>query len=417
MQQKSKNIWVGKSDLNQELDKLEVESSKFFDLPIAQEISDVKSKLLETATNRRDFLKYLGFGLGAATIAAGCDAPIRRAIPYVTKPDAIVPGVPTYYASSFVKGGDYCSVLVKTREGRPIKIEGNKMSPITKGGTSARSQASVLDLYDSSRYQAPTMDGDTVDWDAIDASIKSKLETAKGIRLISNTILSPNTKNVIAAFQAKYANAQHVMYDAISYAALLDANEMALGQRAIPGYRFDQADVILSLDADFLGTWISPIEYAADFAKGRKVRSDKQKELSRLYAVESTMTLTGSNADNRVVVKPSQSALALVSIYNAVAEKAGSSKLTLQGTLPERTSKKLGHIADDLWNASQSGKKSLVVNGANNLGEQLLTIELNRLLGNFGETIDLDRVCHLRQVMIRTYIVAFRRCFIGSDSQ
>ena len=103
--------------------------------------------------SRRDFLKFLGFGLGAATIAAGCETPMRKAIPYVIKPDEIVPGVATYYASTFVNGGDYCPVLVKTREGRPIKIEGNSMSAVTGGGTSARAQASVLELYDTNRLR------------------------------------------------------------------------------------------------------------------------------------------------------------------------------------------------------------------------------------------------------------------------
>ena len=397
MQDKSKNIWVGKADLKGDTEFVAKESSKFFDLPLAQELTEEKSPLLDTSSNRRDFLKYMGFSLGAATIAASCESPIRRAIPYANKPDAIVPGVPTYYASTFVKGGDYCPILVKTREGRPIKIEGNKMSSITKGGTSARAQASVLDLYDTARYVGPMKDGAKSDWDSIDKDIQSKLSTARGIKLISNTIISPMTKKSIADFIAKYPTAEHVQYDAVSSAAMLDANESVFGKRTIPGYKFDEADVILSLDADFLGTWISPIEFAADYAKGRKVKSAKQKSITRLYAVESAMSLTGSNADNRVVVKPSESALALTTIYNRLAGKAAGSQLSINGSLEDKTKSKLQHIADDLLAASQSGKNTLVVNGNNNLGEQLLTIEINRLLGNFGKTIDLNRSCQLRQ--------------------
>ncbi len=397
MQDKSKNVWVGKADLVGDTEFVEVESSKFFDLPVAQELSDEKSKLLATPAKRRDFLKMMGFSLGAATVAAACEAPIRRAIPYMTKPDAIVPGVPTYYASTIVRGGDVCPVLVKTREGRPIKIEGNKLSSFTKGGTSARAQASVLDLYDSNRYAHPMKDGQNSDWSAVTNEIKAKLKSARGIKLISNTIVSPFTKKSIADFIQTYSNAEHVVYDAVSSSAMLDAHKSAFGTRALPSYHFDKANVILSLDADFLGTWISPIEYAADFIKGRKVKGTNQKEISRLYAVESAMTLTGSNADNRVVVKPSQSAAALVTIYNRVASKTGGSNASYSAGLSDKVIAKLNHMADDLWNSSRNGRHTLVVNGANNLGEQLLTIELNRLLGNFGSTITTDRACYLRQ--------------------
>ena len=144
------DVWVGIDDKTNDPEFLETVSSEFSELPIIDSLS--KEEALNIGSSRRDFLKYLGFGLGAATVAAGCDAPVRRAIPYVIKPDEIVPGVATYYASSIVQGGDYCAVLVKTREGRPIKIEGNAMSSITKGGTSARAQASVLSLYDTSRF-------------------------------------------------------------------------------------------------------------------------------------------------------------------------------------------------------------------------------------------------------------------------
>ena len=397
MQNKSKNVWVGKADLTGDTEFVSKESAKFFDLPMAQELADEKSPLVNTSSNRRDFLKYMGFGLGAATIAASCEAPIRRALPYGNRPDAIVPGVPTYYASTFVRGGDYCPILVKTREGRPIKIEGNSMSPITKGGTSARVQACVLDLYDSARYAGPMKNGEKSDWATVDTEIKSKLASARGIKLITNTIISPMTKKSIADFIAKYPGAEHIQYDAVSSAAMLDANEMAFGKRAIPGYKFDKADVILSLDADFLGTWISPIEFASDYAKGRKIKSKTQKTSTRLYSVESAMSLTGSNADNRVVVKPSESALALTTIYNRLASKSGGSKVSMSGSLADATVSKLEMIADDLSTTANGGKNVLVINGANNLGEQMLTIAINSMLGSYGKTIDLNRVCNLRQ--------------------
>ena len=153
MKKQNKGVWIGVEQLQNDPNYQEVSKNEFTELPVVDNLS--KEGAMDANASRRDFLKYLGFGLGAATLAAGCDVPVKRAIPYVVKPDEIVPGVATYYASSFVQGGDYCPVLVKTREGRPIKVEGNGLSSITKGGTSARAQASVLSLYDTSRFDGP----------------------------------------------------------------------------------------------------------------------------------------------------------------------------------------------------------------------------------------------------------------------
>ncbi|MBK9742167.1 MAG: TAT-variant-translocated molybdopterin oxidoreductase [Saprospiraceae bacterium] len=147
MEKQLDNIWIGQKDLTRDEEFMKSTNQEFAEEQVTY--ADMTSNL---SGNRRDFLKFLGFGLGAATVAAGCDIPVKRAIPYVIKPDQIVPGVANYYASTFVNGGDYCPVLVKTREGRPIKIEGNDLSTITGGGTSARAQASVLSLYDTNRF-------------------------------------------------------------------------------------------------------------------------------------------------------------------------------------------------------------------------------------------------------------------------
>ena len=146
MSKNNKKVWLGTDQLESSPEYIKATDNEI-GAPEAEESPRLES-------SRRDFLKYLGFGMTAATIAS-CDIPVRKAIPYVTKPDSIVPGVAAYYASTFVQGGDYVPVLVKTREGRPIKIEGNSMSPITGGGTSARVQASVLGLYDTSRFDGP----------------------------------------------------------------------------------------------------------------------------------------------------------------------------------------------------------------------------------------------------------------------
>ena len=134
MKNKHNGVWIGTDQLA---------NTPEYKASTQQEFINSEEVIEFGASSRRDFLRYLGFGIGAATLAASCEIPVKRAIPYVVEPDEIVPGVATYYASSFVQGGDYCAVLVKTREGRPIKIEGNSLSKVTAGGTSARAQASA----------------------------------------------------------------------------------------------------------------------------------------------------------------------------------------------------------------------------------------------------------------------------------
>src|ERR1700741_2304965 len=135
-----KQYWSGLKDLNKVNDGTEVADNEFKEeLPF-----ELSTSLFSATTPRRDFLKFLGFSTLAATLVASCEMPVRKAIPYAIKPEDIVPGVPNYYASTFVDGGDYCPIIIKTRDGRPIKVEGNELSSITNGGTSARVQASVL---------------------------------------------------------------------------------------------------------------------------------------------------------------------------------------------------------------------------------------------------------------------------------
>ncbi|HMX82195.1 MAG TPA: TAT-variant-translocated molybdopterin oxidoreductase [Saprospiraceae bacterium] len=389
MKNKEQNVWTGIEHLNPSPEFLENANQEFLhgqeEIPIP-----ITEQSLSLSSNRRDFLKYLGFGIGAATIAASCEIPVKRALPYVTKPDTIVPGVANYYASSFVKGGDYCSILVKTREGRPIKIEGNSLSPVTKGGTNARTQASVLDLYDTNRYQTPKKveSGKVkeVKWADLDRDVMAKLNSATGIRILSNTILSPTAKKAIGEFTTKYPNAKWVSYDPVSASGLLDANLESFGDRVVPAYSFDKANVIVGFDCDFLGTWISPIEYAAQYATNRRVEDVKAAKMSRHYQVESHMSLTGSNADNRILVKPSEQGAAIAALYNAVASQLGSA--TISGPkLNDKASKAMAGVAKDL--IANKGA-SLVVSGSNNKYEQILVNKINDLLGNYGATISFN---------------------------
>ena len=384
-----KGIWVSTEDLNRDESFIQ-SAEKELSLENAPETGD------DWSTNRRDFLKLLGFGLGAATVAASCEIPMKRAVPYVTKPDDIVPGVANYYASSFVNGGDYCAVLVKTREGRPIKIEGNTLSKVTKGGTSARAQAAVLSLYDYRRIQKPgTVGKDEVKglaWSKLDEAVKFNLASANNIRIITNTVMSPTAKKALEEFTTKYPAARVVSYDPVSSAAQLNANEQCFGVRAIPSYHFDKANVIVSFGADFLGTWISPTEYAHDYAKGRKV-DPKNPRMSRHYQVESGMSLTGSNADNRILVKPSEQGAAICALYDAVASLKGAA--TIGG--PKVNNKAAASLKKVARELVDNQGHSLVVNGSNNIAEQVITNKLNDLLGNTGATVDFGTVSNQRQ--------------------
>ncbi|HRJ16640.1 MAG TPA: TAT-variant-translocated molybdopterin oxidoreductase, partial [Saprospiraceae bacterium] len=223
----NKKYWQSFGELNQtDAFRKETENEFKEELLPVEELS--KEGLLEGKTPRRDFLKYLGFSTAAAALAASCEMPVKKAIPYVQKPDNLIPGVPNYYASTYINGGDAISVVVKQRDGRPIKIEGNEMSGLTKGGTSARAQASVLDLYDTIRLRHPLQrDGkgfkEVSTFEAFDKMVGDALASLGGkqVVLLTSTINSPSTLQLINEFLAKYPGSRHVQYDGVSYSGML----------------------------------------------------------------------------------------------------------------------------------------------------------------------------------------------------
>jgi len=343
-------------------------------------------------TSRRDFLKLMGFGVAAASLAA-CEAPVRKAIPYLNKPVDVDPGIPNYYASTYSVGGDYASIVVKTREGRPIKIEGNKNSSITQGGVNAQVEASVLSLYDQERLRGPLKEGKNTDWKTIDKEVTEQLQAISDaggqIRIVSNTINSPSTLKVISQMADKYGNTEHVMYDAVSQYGMLAANDKMFGVKAVPAYDFSKANTIVSFGADFLGTWVSPIEHTKQYSKTRKVNSEN-KNMSRHYQFEANLSLTGSNADYRTPVKPSQEGLAVAALYNEVAKMTGNSPINTNKVEIANISK----AAKDL--VSNKGK-SLVIAGSNDTDIQLLVNGINSMLNNYGTTIDLNQYSNARK--------------------
>jgi len=387
-----KKYWKGLEELNESPSFVKARDKEFDEhVPIDEFLG--KEGLNTSNTSRRDFLKFLGFSVAAASLAA-CEAPVVKTIPYVIKPEEVTPGIDNWYASSYFDGEDYCSVLVKTRDGRPIKIEGNANSGVTKGAANARVQSSVLSLYDGARAKSPMMGKKATTWEEADKTIMGKLAdvSAKGgnITILSSTIISPSTKGVISEFVAKYPTTKHVSWDAVSFSGMINANRNTFGKAIIPSYAFDKANVIVSIAADFLTNWLSPIEFAKQYSAGRKVDPEKP-EMSRHIQFESIMSTSGANADTRVPIKPSEEGTVALNLYNAIAKLAGTGNLPSSATAYDE---QIGKVASELW--ANKGK-SLVVAGTNDTAVQMVVNEINKMLGNYNEVINIDKPCYLRQ--------------------
>ena len=380
----NKKYWKSEAELNPNDSIVETLRQNEFteSIPVDEFLGD-KENLSATSTNRRDFLKYVGFSTAAASLAA-CEGPVKKSIPYVVQPESIVPGVANYYATSIADGFDFASILVKTREGRPIKIENNDRAKVN-GGANARVNASVLSLYDSTRLQGPTFEGNAISWDDFDNRVKGGLTAAsnsgKQIALLTQTYASPSTKKLIEAFSASYANVNHVVYDAVSEDAALNAFEAVYGERALADYDFGKADLIVSFAADFLSDWQGG-GYDSAYAKKRVPDHGK---MSRHIQFESNMSLTGANADTRVPMKPSQLKVALAKLYgklNGSTVGGGSSDVDAY----------VEQVAKEIRSA---GSKAVVVTGLNDQDAQAVVLAINTLLQS--EAFDIENPKYVRQ--------------------
>lgn len=372
--------WRGLEELNNDPKFLASKKHEFAEgIPLEEVFTEEDGSL---NSNRRDFLKYFGFSISAVALAACNKTPVKNAIPYIVKPENITPGIPNWYASTCNACAANCSILVKTREGRPIKIEGNAESPVFKGAVCGAGQASLLGMYDNERLRGPKSKGAEISWEKIDSEIPAALAGAKSIALVTGTLNSPSTNKAIAEFSAKYPQTKVIQYEAFSQGALAAATKQAYGVNAVPGYRFDLANVIVSFGADFLGTWISPAEYTKQWSKNRTAEN---KKISRHIQIESNLSITGSNADVRYPIKPSAEAAYVVSLYNKVAALAGAPAI---GTMPavELPVNGIENTAKELWAAKGS---SLVVSASNLVGVQMVVHAINQMLGNIGTTVDL----------------------------
>lgn len=390
---KDKKYWVGLEELQENEEFIENSKNEFSGSQSVDEFLS-ETNLNKTSTNRRDFLKFLGFSVTAATVAA-CETPVIHSIPYVNKPEEITPGVPTYYASTYFDGTDYASIMVKTREGRPIYIKGNSKYGLNGGSVTSRVNSSVLSLYDSSRLKNPMKGGEESDWETVDGEISKALEaaSAKGGRIVlmSGTIMSPSTMKVVERLKEKYGEetVELVAYDPISAYGVRKANELSFGKSMIPSYDFSKVRTIVSFSADFLSNWLMHTRYVPQYAENRKPEGDW---MSRHFQFEARLSITGSNADVRVPLKPSQEGRAIVALHNAVASKTGGSKVSV--TTDDLPMQSIEMAANELV---ENKGRSLVVSGSNDPDVQVVVNAINRMLGNYGATISTEKEIFLKQ--------------------
>lgn len=410
--------WVGPEELDAsywaDSKTSEKRGQEFFEKPV--ELIDAIDRTDKGGIARRDFLTVMGASMALSTLACA-RRPVHKIIPYVIKPEEITLGVSNAYATTCQECSTACGVIAKTREGRPIKLEGNPDHPLNRGKLCSRGQASLLNLYDPERLRAPLMRsrpgntaGKEATWAEVDASIASKLKGAKRVRVLSGPINSESTLRLIKDFLAAFPNGQHVEWEPLAHDDLVEAQAVTYGAGVVPQYKFDQAKLVVSLGADFLGTWLSPVEHAAAWNKARKLdpKGGSKQSFAKLVVFEPTLTITGGSADERFAVRPGDElkiALALAHALIVTGKRspmAGDGALSAQlaGYTPEAVASEIGleggaekikQIANELWNRRG---ESLVVGGgiasktSHGVALQIAVNLLNSALGNEGETVD-----------------------------
>ncbi|UGS23336.1 TAT-variant-translocated molybdopterin oxidoreductase [Flavobacterium channae] len=366
----NKKYWKSVEELNENSSIVEtLRNNEFVEpIPVDQFLGD-KETLSASSTTRRDFLKYVGFSTAAASLAA-CEGPVVKSIPYVVQPEEIIPGVADYYATTMADGFDFANILIKTREGRPIKVENNNLEG-AKTGANARVHASVLSLYDGLRLKQPKIAGKDATWADVNTKVKASLEDAKAkggnVVVLTNTMASPSTDALIASLVAKYPTTKHVVYDAVSESNALDAFQAVYGVRALANYDFSKANTIVSVGADFLGDWQGG-GFDAGYAQGR---IPKNGMMSKHIQIEANMSLAGANADVRIPLNVAAQKQALVKIYNIVTGAAVStSKIEKYDEAVVKAAKQL----------KAAGSKGVFVTGLDDVNAQLLALAINNAL-------------------------------------
>ncbi len=386
-------IWRSFEELNNTADFQKSLSTEFMSSPLRSESANEGTE--SDGVARRDFLKLMGASV-ALTTAAGCiRRPVQKMVPYTKQPEEVTLGVSNYYTSTYFDGQEGFGLLVKSREGRPVHIEGNPLNPLNGSAVSVRAQASLLSLYDPERLQKPfrnllnekKTNKETVgiSWEDLDKKVVAELNKG-GVAILTGNLSGPATKAVVGDFCAGF-KADHYSWEPLAQDDVSAGQKASYGEAVVPMYRYDKAKVIVSLDADFLGAWGPAIQSTKMFADGRRNPS----KMSRLISFDSTYSLTAANADIRFRIKPSQQldvVMGLIaeifpensaaSSYKGAAEKLG------------MNSENFKKVASDL---KKNAGESLVVTGGlqtrtmDSDAVQIAVNYLNSLLGNEGKTV------------------------------
>ncbi len=356
---------------------------------------------------RREFIKLMGASVAMAT--AGCvRRPVQKIIPYSKQPEDVTLGVPNYYSGAASDGIEPLSLLVRTREGRPIKVEGNPEFPLTLGGTSARAQASLMSLYDPERLKGPrknifnekrtNKDTIHIKWDDMDDQITANLKKGR-VAVLTGPVASPSTRSIINEFNQAFGG-KHYVWETLNHSDVVEGQNASYGDSVFPHYHFDKTKMIVSVDADFLGAWGAPTANNRSFSKARKDLAN----MTRLVMFDSNYSLTGANADVRIRIKPSHQLSVVLGLAHEIVVRLGNSSYAGQGsvkTLLEKyanvpseigmESALFAQIAQDLWD--NRGKSLIVAGGlptmsGNSLSLQIAVNFLNSVLGNDGKTVD-----------------------------
>nr|MBA2495324.1 TAT-variant-translocated molybdopterin oxidoreductase [Acidobacteriota bacterium] len=352
----------------------------------------------EDGLSRRNFIKVMGASLAFAGLSGCVIQPAEKIVPYVRQPEGIVPGKALYFATAMSLGGIATGLLAKSNEGRPTKIEGNPEHPGSLGATDVFAQASLLQMYDPDRSQETLYRGNPTTWQnfmtAIRAAIdENRADGGAGIRFLTETVTSPTLISQFKQILIELPNARLYQYQPVNTDNAMAGAQMAFGSPAHTVYKFDQADRVLSLDADIFSGF--NVRYIKDYTKARAF-SEEKKDINRLYVVETTMSLTGAKSDHRLPVKPSQ----MPEIAKAMAAALGVSGAnpSIAGFTP-KTVQWIDTMAKDLL---EHRGRSIVVAGDNQPPVvHALAHAINSALGNVGQTVVYTEPLHPNAEMLQ----------------
>jgi MoCo/4Fe-4S cofactor protein with predicted Tat translocation signal len=338
----------------------------------------------EDGVSRRSFLKMAAASLALAGLTACTKQPVHEILPYVKQPEELVPGEPLFYATSMCLGGYATGVLAKSYEGHPVKVDGNPEHPASLGGSSIWMQASILDLYDPDRAQAILHNGEVSTWadflsELNEVMREQEANQGAGLRLLTETITSPTLAAQLDALLKKFPKAKWHQFDSVSRDNVREGAEMAFGEIVEAQYRFDRAEVVLSLESDFLYMHPMRLRYAREFADGRRVSAGRN-EMNRLYVIESTPTITGSMADHRLALESRE----VEAVARALASRLGMASAESESRNP-RFDSWLSSLVKDF--ESHHGKSIVLAGEWQPPIVHALCHWLNDKLGNTGNTV------------------------------